>query len=477
MASIPFPAWMPDQLELGNVLTVADNVLPFHTGYAPVGAFSSVSTAFGEAFQGGASFISTGGTAYLIAGGPTKLRRMASGAWTDLLTALSVTKRWRFRQFANFAIAVNGSASTYQIDLATATASSIAGAPGGVDVAIIGGTNGGHVFIAQPGGALLDVAWSALNDRSGWTPGTNQSGRETMITGGEVMGLGGGEYGVILQRGRLVRVDATGDSSVPFRFSEITDNYGCASTASIVQAGRSVFFLSDRGFMALEDGQALRPIGNEKFDRHFRDTVPRADWEKLHAAVDPRRTLVMWGMPGAPGRIWLYNWALDRATSIVAPFDGLFSGYEAGVTLEALDAAYPGGLETVPYSLDDPRFDGGSPSLYVVQNQQLGLFAGAPLEVKIKQGFVAPGKGKRFRLRAVWPEIDATSGVTVGIEGRQRMGDLPDAVSSGVMQSSGRIPMRVAGKYFVPQFTVAAGTDWGIFTGYALEGEPAGVRT
>lgn len=468
---------MPDQLELGNVLTVADNVLPFQTGYAPVGAFSSVSDAFGEAFQGGASFISTSGTAYLVAGGPTKLRRMASGAWTDLVTGLTVTGRWRFRQFANFAIAVNGTTDTRQIDLATATQSIIAAAPGGIDIAVIGGTNGGHVFIAQPDGAKLDVAWSSLNDRTGWTPGTNQAGQETMITGGEVMGLAGGEYGVILQRGRLVRVDATGDSSAPFRFSEITDNYGCASTASIVQAGRSVFFLSDRGFMALEDGQALKPIGNEKFDRHFRDTVPRADWEKLYAAVDPRRTLAMWGMPGAPGRIWVYNWALDRATSIVTAFDGLFSGYEAGVTLEALDAAYPGGLESVPYSLDDPRFEGGSPSLYVVQGQALGLFAGSPLQAKLKQGYVAPGRGKRFRCRAVWPEIDATSGVTVGIEGRQRMGDLPDAVSGGVMQTSGRVPMRVAGKYLVPEFTVAAGTDWGLFTGYSLEGQVTGVRT
>lgn len=65
----------------------------------------------------------------------------------------------------------------------------------------------------------------------------------------------------------------------------------------------------------------------------------------------------------------------------------------------------------------------------------------------------------------------------MSIEGRQRMGDLPAAATSGAMQASGRIPMRVSGKYFVPEFTVAAGTDWGLFTGYSLEGEAAGVRT
>lgn len=476
MPSIPFPAWVPDQLELGNVLTVADNVLPYQTGYAPVGSFASISEAMPEAFQGGGSFISTDGAAYLLAGGPTGLYRMASGSWSSIVTGLTITGRWRFKQFANFAIAVNG-ADTREFDLSAGTQAIITDAPTGIDVAVIGGTNGGHVFIAQPDGKQLDVAWSALNDRSGWTPGVDQSGQETMITGGEVMGLASGEYGVILQRERLVRVEATGNADTPFSFSEITDNYGCASTASIRQAGRTVFFLSDRGFMALEDGQSLRPIGNEKFDRDFRETIPRSDWEKLYTAVDPRRTLVMWAMPGAPGRIWVYNWALDRATSIVTPFEAIFSGYEAGVTLEGLDALYPSGLESIPYSLDDPRFEGGSPSLYVVKDSQIGLFAGAPLEATLKQGFVSPGNEKRVRLRAVWPEIDATEGVTVAIEGRQRMGDVPDAVSSGTMQASGRVPMRVAGKYFVPTFTVAAGTDWGIFTGYSLEGEAAGVRT
>lgn len=472
---IALPEWLPDQLELGNVLVEADNVMAFANGYAPVGQFSAVSDVLSDTFLGGGSFISTDGNAYLLAGGSAGIYRAATGAWTSLVTGLTVTKRWRFKQFGNFAITVNGTTDTRQVDLSSGVQSVIADAPGGVDLAVIGGTNGGHVFIAQPDGAQLDVAWSALNDRSGWTPGTDQSGQETMITGGEVMGLAGGEYGVILQRSRLVRVDSTGNADAPFSFSEITDNYGCASTASIVQAGRSVFFLSDRGFMALEDGQALKPIGNEKFDRHFRETVPRADWEKLYAAVDPRRTIVMWAMPGNPGKAWVYNWALGRATTITTSFDAIFSGYESAIGLDALDAIY-GDLDSIPYSLDDARFQGGSPSLYVVKGAQLGLFAGEPLQAYIKQGQASAGD-KRLRLRAIWPEIDATSGVTCTVEARQRMGDTVDATVSGTMQYSGRVPLRAAGKYFTPGFTIAAGTNWDLFTGYRLEATPSGVRT
>lgn len=468
---VPLPAWLPDQLELGNVLVEAENVFPYQTGYAPVGGFESISDAMGEAFAGGASFISTDGTAYLLAGGATGLYRMASGAWSTIVTGLTISGRWRFIQYGNYAVAVNGSADTREVNLASGAQSIIAAAPGGLDIAVVGG----HILIAQPDGAMLDVAWSALNDRTGWTPGVDQAGRETMLTGGEVMGVCGGEYGVILQRERLVRAEMTGDSDIPFAFNEITTNYGCASTASIVQAGRSIFFLSDRGFMALEDGQVPRPIGNEKFDRHFRDIVPRSDWERLWAAVDPRRTMVMWGVPGAPGIVWVYNWALDRATTIKLPFEAIFSGYEAGVSLEGLDALYPSGVDSIPYSLDDPRFEGGSPALYVVQSREVGLFSGTPLAARLKQGHA--GGGNRLRLRAVWPEIDATSGVSVSVEARQRMGDSVDSITSGEMQSSGRVPLRASGKYFTPTFTVAAGTDWALFTGYRLEATEAGVRT
>ncbi|MGJ3630218.1 hypothetical protein AB5I41_31480 [Sphingomonas sp. MMS24-JH45] len=111
-----------------------------------------------------------------------------------------------------------------------------------------------------------------------------------------------------------------------------------------------MFFLSDRGFMALEDGECLKPIGNEKFDQTFRDTVSQDDYEKLWSAVDPKRSLVMWGLPGTPGRIWVYNWVLDRASTIETPFAGLFTGYNS-LTLEQVSAAYPN-LDTMPYSLD-----------------------------------------------------------------------------------------------------------------------------
>lgn len=469
------PAYLPDQAPQASGLVMAENVYPAvgeaegATRYRPARGFQSVSEALPDSFRGGASFISTGGVAYLLAGTATTLEKLTSGAWTNLLTGLTVTGRWAFEQFGDYVIAVNGGA-TQEVDLNAGTASALASAPTFTDVTVVGD----HVVGAQPDGDILKVAWSAFNDHTGWTPGVDQSGEQPMLTGGEVMGLAGGEYGVILQRQRLVRMSRTGDADAPFQFDEITPNFGCASKASIAQAGRTVFFLSDRGFMALDDGQSIRPIGNEKFDATFRATVSPDDYERLWSAVDPTRSLVMWGVPGPTGRIWFYNWVLDRAGTLSLSFDGFFPGFEDSITLEALDPLYPD-MDTMPYSLDDPRWSGGNPRLYFVASGEVGTLTGDKLIATIKTGQLAPSDTKRTRLRAVWPNTDATSGVTFTVEGSQRRGDNPSSIAANAMQASGRVPLRVNERYM--SFTIRIDDqDWEFIDGFELEASAGGDR-
>jgi len=467
---LPFPPYLPDQLPR-DVLTVASNVLPAADGYRPVRSLVTISDPLPATFKGGAAFISTNGTTYLLAGTANGLDLFSGGSWTPLLTAMSVADRWRFTQFGNFVVAVNG-VETKQVDLNAGTASTLTGCPSANGVAVVGD----YVVITQAGGDKLLVKWSGFNDHTQWTPGTNQSGFQPMLTGGEIKGIAGGEYGVILQRFRLVRMERTGDDEAPFSFSEITPNFGCASSGSIAQAGRSVFFLSDRGFMSLEDGQSLRPIGNEKFDQSFRDTVAQDDYEKLWASVDPKRSLVFWGMPGVPGRIWAYNWVLDRATTIDIGFNGLFAGYESSLSLEDVAALYPD-LDTMPYSLDDPRFQGGDPRLYIVsRDNRLGALAGDNLAATLTMGWQALADPLVARVRAVTPMSDATTGVTIKVDARQQMGGPLGIVTSGGMQSSGRVPVRARGKYMAFTMTVAAGTRWTYSQGLDVDFDGGGVR-
>lgn len=467
---LPFPAYLPDQLPR-DVLTRAVNVLPAADGYRPVKSLTSISDPLQATFRGGAAFISTDGTAYLLAGTANGLERFSGGDWSTLLTAMSIPTRWRFTQFGDFVVAVNGVA-TQQVDLNAGTASAIPDAPSGNGVAVVGD----YVVITQADGDKLLVQWSGFNDHTKWTAGVDQSGFQPMLTGGELKGIAGGEYGVILQRFRLVRMERTGDDKSPFSFSEITPNFGCASSGSIAQAGRTVFFLSDRGFMALEDGQSLRPIGNEKFDQSFRDTVAQDDYEKLYAAVDPKRSLVMWGIPGSPGRIWVYNWVLDRASTIEMPFAGIFAGYESSLSLEDVAGLYPD-LDTMPYSMDDPRFQGGDPRLYVVtRDNEVGALAGPNAEATLTYGWMAPADPNVARIQAVWPMTDATLGITVTIDARQLMGGPQGVKAESQMQRSGRVPFRTRGRYITLSVTHAYGSRWSYTQGVDLEFERGGTR-
>lgn len=466
-----FPAYLPDQLPNGNVLTLASNVLPAANGYRPVKSFTTVSDSLPATFRGGGSFISTDGAAYLLAGTANGLERFSAGEWDSLLTAMSIPERWRFAQFGNYVVAVNG-VDTKEVDLNAGTAGDLTDAPSGNGVAVVGD----FVVITQAGDDKLLVTWSAFNDHTAWTAGVDQSGFQPMLTGGELKGIAGGEYGIILQRFRLVRMERTGDATTPFNFAEITNNVGCASAGSIAQAGRSVFFLSDRGFMALEDGQVLKPIGNEKFDESFREQVSQDDYEKLWSAVDPKRSLVFWGRPGSPGRVWCYNWVLDRATTLEIGFNGFFPGYESSVTLEELAALYTD-LDTMTYSLDDPRFQGGDPRLYFVSgDNKIGALAGPNLQGTIKTGWLAPSDPNVSRVRAVWPVTDATSGVTVTIDARQRMGDPINATQAAEMQASGRVPIRCKARYLTYEVVHAAGSTWTYSQGFDLEFEKGGLR-
>lgn len=449
---IDLPAYLPDQSINSGVITVAENVYRAADGYRPIGSFLTNSTALPAAFNGGGAFISTSGTSYLLAGTTTTLSRYSAGGWVSLLSALTVTKRWNYAQFGDFVVAVNGGV-TQEVNLNAGTAAALAGAPTFTCITVVGD----YVVGGQAGGDILLVQWSAFNDHTGWTPGVNQSGFQPMLTGGEIMGIAGGEFGVILQRGRLVRMSRTGAADAPFQFDEITPNVGCASKGSVCQHGRSVFFLSDRGFMACEDGQLPVPIGNEKVDRDFQSQVPRDEWHRIYGAVDPRRTLVSWVLPGNPGKEWIYNWTLQEWSTGAYAVDGIFSGFTSSTDTDNIGIT---DIDSDPaLTVDDPRFSGGAPRLFAVQSACIGTLEGPPLAARIHLGFYEFAKDRVSRLRDVRPVGDMTTATCV-LDCRQRLGDAENLKTVTGIRDSGTMPVRASGRYVATRLSIPAGHHW-----------------
>jgi hypothetical protein len=444
-------------------LVTATNVYPGPSGYRPVGQFAIQSGALAAAPLGAGTFVSTTGTTTIVAGTSTKLYRFtAPASWTEIGTGYTMgsTGRWRFAQFGGIAIATNGVDAPQKIDLSTFVTSPLGGTPPTFRMLTV-------VKDFLVGGVVNDVVnmvqWSGINDAEGWTIGLNQCDYQILPSGGEVTGLIGGEFGLILQRGRVSRMTYVGDNLV-FQFDEISTNIGCVSPHSVAQAGSFGFWLSDSGF-AMWDGASIKPIGQERVDRTFATSYTNADWDSMSTAIDLHNGLVAWAMSD---KIFVYNWVLDRWSIIEHPVSIVFSGFSRSLTLEEVGALYPN-LDAMTISLDSNVFKGGNPLFYSFDSAfRLGTFGGSPMDATLETGDIEVTPGRDTRLAWIRPITDATSGMTISIVSRSRLGDAGTTNDYTSITTSGDVSIRESARYMRFVLTIDAGTSWDYSQGIDL---------
>lgn len=461
---IPFGPLEPDRPQS---LFRAKNCWPSADGYIPARGFDAVTTALTGVLNG-CAFVSSDGSGNVLGGTATELYSYNGATWTSELGSLSATD-WRFDQFGDNVICANGAAPV-KYDMATGTAAALGGSPPASDMVA---TVRNQVFLAGDPTARTTLAISGYNDSEGWTAGSNQCLYVPFVDGGDIMGLAGGETGIILQERAVRRATYTGDVTV-WQFDKISQNIGCMAKGSVASAGQMVFFLSEQGFMAC-DRNTVVPIGFEKVDRTFFATYSREDIARISCAVDPRATVVCWLMPGNPGRLWAYNWTIQKWGDFEFPCKKVLAGFTSNTTLEALDILFPSGLESVTPSLDSSYWAGGNPQLLFIDNSnQFGALTGGYLAAEI---MIAPSEyaeGRRVRIRNARVLSDAVGG-SVTVDARARSGDAPTAVVSSSIRDNGNVPLRANGKYI--GLTVAMPTTtWSYATGVEVEFQPEGKR-
>lgn len=452
-------------------LTDMGNAYASPNGYRPVGQFAGFTPTMPEAFNGATAFVNSEGNGFLMAGSDDSLYRYSGLSWTSLGSGYSTGQRWQFTQFSDVAIAVNAG-ETQEIDLITGAVTVVPDAPSATCVATVRD----FVVYGQANGQTNMVQWSGFGNQDDNTPGVNQAGFQPMLTGGSVQGIAGGEYGVIVQRSRIVRMTYTGDADIPFQFDEISANIGAVSKGSIAQAGRMIFFLSDRGFQMC-DGNEVKSIGFQRVDDTFAKLYPRQALETMWTAIDPRRNVVAWLVPGSPGLILLYDWVQDRWSNIRMNAIGLFSGFSANISLEALDILYPDGIDSIPYSLDDPRFAGGDPLFLVVDPlSEIGTLTGPNMAAYFQIPYQEFNQGRRTRIANSRPIGNCTSGLTLTLAGRLRLGDEDTSVARSTLTASGRMPTRINNYFIAPRLDCAEGAVWTYAQGLEVDASLGGGR-
>jgi hypothetical protein len=467
-----FGPWEPDKINSDYPgLFVAEGVYAGSNGYRAIPGPLDFTEALPGDFQGGGAAISSEGTSWLFAATPSGLYRYSGAAWTNVFL-LSTSERYRFERFDDSIIAVFGGRPR-ALDLISGTVTTISTAPISTHVSVIKDIT---VVAGDPADTNL-VRWSGFGNPLFWTEGVNQSGAQPIHEGGQITGLVGGEFGLVFQRSRVTRMTYIGAPDV-FQFDEVEEDIGCIAADSIVHVGGITYFLSERGFMKTDGSRGgAQPIGFEKFDNEFTRLYPRSDLNQIYGAFDPRLYHIIWSMPGTPGTLWIYNILLERVTTARANVRGVVTGFSSNISLDDLNILYPGGLETIPYSLDSDRFKGGEPFLLLAMNdRKLATLSGANLPARLRTGYLDINGGRDSCISRVRPKTDATSGITVRMTSKRRSGDVERAKLSGSMRLSGDLPVISRGMYQSFDFNIAQGTDWSFIQGFVAELTLGGAR-
>jgi len=349
---ITFTEWTPDQPSIVENLSVARNVIPSAVGFSPfplaVDYSASASENLNNAYTG-----KFGSTSVTFAGGSTKLFKLDGGtlALSDVSKSggYSSVTRCNFTQFGDTVIVANdrnklqawtlGSSSTFD-DLAAA-------APIAKYVTIV------RDFVVcanlDTGTNANKVQWSNINDETNWTAGAaSQSDFQIIPDGGNINGITGGEFGLVLMERTIVRMSYIG-SPLFFQFDTISRNLGCREGNSVTKYGNTTYFLSNEGFYSC-DGQSVKAIGNQKIDNWFYTYADPASFDTMSATVDPILKIVLWNFKTLTASVYgggrlllIYNWQIDKwsfAETDVNFISNSSSIATAGTTLESLDATY-----------------------------------------------------------------------------------------------------------------------------------------
>lgn len=457
LSRITFGEWTPDQPGITNGLKRAENVYSKQTGYGALPTVVDYSASASENLNNVVAAKTTLGATLVFAGGDTKLFKLDSGdlSLDDVSKSggysTAIDNRWRFTQFGNVVIGANGSNKLqgFNVNSSSLFADLAADAPVAKYVTVV------RDFVVS-GNVQSDypnrVQWSALGDESSWTASaTTQADYQDIPDGGTVVGVTGGEFGLVFMDRAIHRMSYVG-SPLVFQFDNISRNLGCYEQNSIIQYGGTSFFLGDDGFYAC-DGQNVVPIGNEKVNRYFFDNVDEGTLYLMSAAVDPAKKLIIWAYASnnsaTVDSLLIYNFQTQRWTSGTTTVDRISSTSTPAVTLEGMDSY--GTLDTIMTSFDSRLWLGGKLQLAGVNGAKIVTFTGANATAYLETGDIeVPGSTSAITM--VKPIVDDGS-ASVAIESRRLLNQTVTFGTQTAADVENRVSIRSVGRYHRLQLT------------------------
>lgn len=457
---IPFGEWLPDQSDLQNPgATVATNVIPAARGYRPFAGLTELSAAATDRLRGIYATKSSDGTVLTFAGDQGKLYKLDNSDFSldSVASGFTMTSdmNWDFVRFGDEVIAGGSDADTLQgFTIGTdSTFSAISGAPAARHLAVV------RDFVVTANVTYSSntyrsrVRWSQINDAASWTLGSAQADFQDIADAGDITGLVGGEFGVVLMEKAIARMQYVG-SPLIFTFEKVETGHGCNYPNSVASLGPTqVFYLADDGFFMF-DGQRSIPIGSEKVDRFFFDDLAIGSVDRISCAIDPENQVVMWGYPslsgvGNPDRVLIYNYAVQRWSVADLEHEVLASSLTPAFSVETLDTL-SSSLDGLTTSLDSRFYAGGFFQLSAGKDKKIHTVTGAPLDAVLETTEFEPATMRQSLIRGVTPYVTSrstTPTMTVQVGSRSRQIDSPSFSTAVSLNDDNNCPARSSGRY------------------------------
>lgn len=384
------------------------NVKPVADGFGPLKALVTFSDALPSAPRGQIAVRSASGLQATFVGTATGLYKLnADGTWADVTRpsgpyAVADGEDWSFDLFGQRIIATNGVDPVQYYDLATST--DFADLPGSPPIAKYVVVAGDFVWLMNLSSDHAGYAFSGLNDSEQWAAGENFSDVGTFPDGGEIMGGVPSGSGVFLVQRNAIRLATFNPSSgFTYTIQPVDMKTGAISPFSIANIGNgSFFFLSQDGFYLFNNG--LQPIGAERVDRTFRGLISADQLKLVRASVDNDEKLVYvrFQKPDGKSAFYLYDWQLNEWSQSDQNMSAVGQLVTSSLTLEDLDTIFPGGIDSVLFSVDSHEFSGRLPaSAGFSVDYKLGFFTGENLKATLETSTMQLNAPTRAFVRGV----------------------------------------------------------------------------
>lgn len=483
MKRIPLAKWTPDLFGLANPgQTDVKNVYATGSGYSPLKALSVISTTGLNAKALGAiSAQDSTGTTQTFAGDTSKLYKLTGATFADVSKAggytVSGTERWEAAQYGQRVIFTQIAAPPQKFDLGSSSLfADLAGSPPQArHIAVVRD----FVVLGNTTNSPQEVRWSGFNDSEGWSAGVNQSDAQTLQGGGWIQGIVGGEVGYIFQERAITRMTYIGPP-LYFQFDLVEDKRGLAAPGSLIRTGSQMYFYAQDGFYMKDGDSVSQSIGNQRVDDWFAAHIQPNTINSVTAGIDPANKLIFWSFLSTdaanlshPDTVLIYNWQNEEFTYAKIDHELVFPALTEGFTLESLGAVYTS-IETVPLSLDDRAWTGGSVYLGAIDTtHNLARFGGSNLAGIIQTADFEGVTGKRSIIKNVMPLTDSPD-MTAICQSRERFADTVVSTSAASMQPNGDIPLMSSGRFHRMELQIPATVSWTFANGLDVDADDDG---